>query len=174
MNGEIETAIQEQGRQRILVEDATRRAAATPLPGPLADAFLSDSIQITETMSVRRVVASDWKILQWLDSPIFRTMLELQKDESIRDEVPTLPEEAWEMCWQFTHTPKQCRELMAKGRETFRNTSAEDMADKESLTIINKAVAAIISQVIRSFDTKVDFKTDDSDDSKKKTMSLAG
>ncbi len=102
-------------------------------------------------------------------------MLELQKDEKIRDEVPNTPDESWEMCWQFTHTPKQCRELMAKGREAFRLAAAEDMADTHNLTVINRAVEAIISQVIRSFDTKVDFTTADADDSKKKTVTnLAG
>ena len=73
---ELEPELQDKAVDANLREEANRRAAATPLPGALADAFLTDAIQVTDTMFVRRVVASDWSILQWLDSPIYKMILD--------------------------------------------------------------------------------------------------
>ena len=152
-----------------LREEANRRAAATPLPGPLADAFLTDAIQVSENLFVRRVVASDWSILQWLDSPIYKMILEIQKDESLREVISYADDEEWEMVWQFTHTPKEVRALKAKGRTVFKETCADEIGDKYSLAITKKAVEAISKQILASFDTKIGFgDSESSDDSKKK------
>jgi hypothetical protein len=161
--------LDEQAQELELTEQARRRAAATPLPGALADAFLTDAIQVTDNMFVRRVVASDWSILQWLDSPIYKMILEVQKDEAMRDAVTYTDEEEWEMCWQFTHSPKDCRALKAKGREVFRQTCIDEMGDTNPLVVTKKAVEAISKQILASFDTKIGFSSGEGDDSKKKT-----
>ena len=140
----------------VLTEEARKRASATPFPGPLAEAFLSDAIQVDEKLFVRRIVASDWKILQWLDSPIMRQMLELLKDEKLRDDVPFTDEEEWEMCWQFTHLPKDCRELQAKGRETFRAVAVE-YGDTITMPQSKLIVRAIGKQIVNSYSTAVKY-----------------
>jgi hypothetical protein len=168
MGNEIDDQILATAQEQQLTDDANRRAAVTPLPGALSEAFLNDAIQVADGLFVRRVVASDWPILQWLDSPIYKMVLEIQKDESIRESVTYSDEEEWEMCWQFTHTPKQVRELKNKGRDVFRQTAIDEMGDAYSLTTTKKAVEAISQQIIKSFDTKISFGSPDSDDSKKK------
>jgi hypothetical protein len=170
MGNDTDAQILETAREHQLTEDANRRAAATPLPGALAEAFLTDAIQVSDKLWVRRVVASDWSILQWLDSPIYKMILEVQKDEKIRDEVPYTDEEEWEMCWQFTHTPKQCRELKAKGRGVFRQTCIDEMGDAHSLIVTKKAVEAISKQILASFDTKIGFSSSDESELKKKNL----
>ena len=73
-------AIAPEAAEAQLTEDARKRAAATPLPGALAEAFLCDAIFVPwgdKQIPVRRVVASDWPILQWLESPIFKLILEI-------------------------------------------------------------------------------------------------
>ena len=140
----------------VLTEEARKRAAATPFPGPLAEAFLSDAIQVDDHLFVRRIVASDWKILQWLDSPIIRQMLELQKDEKLREDVQFTDEEEWEMCWQFTHSPKECRELRAKGREAFK-AAAVEYGDTITMPQSKLIIKAIGKQIVNSYSTAVKY-----------------
>ena len=156
-----------------LREEANRRAAATPLPGALSDAFLTDAIHVADGLDVRRVVASDWSILQWLDSPIYKMILEVQKDEKLRDAVSYTDEEEWEMVWQFTHSPKDVRALKAKGREVFKETCAAEIGDKYKLTETKQAVEAISKQILASFDTKIGFTDGDGDSSKKNTPAMS-
>ena len=174
MGNEIEPEIQEKIVAQNLREEANRRAAATPLPGPLADAFLKDAIQVDENVFVRRIVASDWSLLQWMDSPLYRMFLELQKDEPLREEIKYTDEEEWEMCWQFTHSPKECRVLREKGREVFRATCTEQIGDNVLMGVQKAIVAAISKQVVACFGTKVGFGDGDGDESKKKTIAAAG
>lgn len=141
-----------QSREAALEEDARRRAAADPLPGALNDAFLQDAIQIGPNIYVRRVVASDWLVFKWLNSPIFQAMLELQKDEKLREEVQFTEQEQYEMAWQFTHTPKQVRALMAKGRDKFRE-ECQEFADELDFALLPAAIEALVRQIIRSFST---------------------
>lgn len=143
-----------------LEQDARRRAAADPLPGALADAFLEDAIQIGDNLYVRRVVASDWKVLKWLDSPIFKAMLEMQKDEGNRDEIAFTDEEQYEMAWQFTHTPAEVRELMTKGREGFKK-SCEQWADHLDFASLPSAINALQKQILKSFSTSLKYGGED-------------
>ncbi len=162
-----ESAIDTVARDGALTEDANRRALATPLPGPLSDAFLNDAIDVGGGYKVRRFVASDWPLLQWLDSPFYRLILEAQKEVANQDPIKCSDEEEWEACWQFTHLPKQCRELKSKGRETFRTKATEEMADSISPLLAKKMVAAISQQIFNSFSTAIKYGSDGDGDSKK-------
>ncbi len=171
MGNEIELPkeVVDKGVEANLREDANRRAAATPLCGALSDAFLKGAIKVSDNVYVRRVVASDWPMIQWLNSPLYKLLLEIQKEESLREEIPYTDEEEWEMCWQFTHTPAQCRELKVKGREAFTETAKNEIGDDLEMGIQKKVVMAVTQQVIASFGTKIEFSTpDDSGEIKKK------
>lgn len=149
-----------------LRNEAGKRAAADPLPGPLADAFLKDSIPVGVGISVRRIVASDWHILKALDSPILRQLLELQKDEALREETEYSDSEQCEMVYQFTHAPKQCRELLKMGRETYRST-AQDYCDSGiDFAQMPLIIAAITKQLSDCIATSISYNATDE---KKKT-----
>ena len=156
--------------ERQLKEDARRRAGTDPLPGPLADAFQSDCIPVNGSVKVRRVVTSDWVILRQLKSPIIQQMLEMQKDEAIREEVPFTDEEGYEICWQFTHNPKDCRALLEVSRERFRQQAIEDIADSLDPSIVGQVVKAVGKQILRSFETALKYGTDESDGEKKSPL----
>lgn len=162
MGDDIQELEKEKAIELGLEDNANRRAAATPLPGPLSDAFLTDAIDCGNGLVVRRIVASDWIILQWLDSPLYKMALEAQKDESIKEEVDYQESEGYEMIWQFTHTPKQCRELKAKGREAFTETAYSEIGDAHKPQDLAKAIQAIGKQIAASFETKVSFEAEDS------------
>lgn len=135
-----------------LVAAAGKRAAAEPLPGALSEAFLGDAIDV-QGVKVRRIVASDWIILKGLNSPIYRQMLEFQKDEAQREPVPFTDGEAYEICWQFTHAPKASRELLARGREVFTETAREEIADLLDVAVCDAIVKAVGLQMVKSFQT---------------------
>jgi hypothetical protein len=166
MGSELESQIVEKAGEHQLIEDARRRAAATPLPGALSEAFLNDAIQVADNLFVRRIVASDWKVLQALGSPIYKLILELQKDESIREDISYTDEEEWEMCWQFTHNPKECRELLAKGKDGFR-AEAVALGDTLTLPTMKSIVAAVRKHLFDSYLTKVQFGNEETTAEKK-------
>lgn len=103
--------------------------------------------------------------MKWLESPLWKSFLELQKDEKIREEVEYSDEEQYEMAWQFTHSPAEVRELMAQGRERYRSTSVA-WADTITLAALPDAITAIQRQVILSFTSRPTIGDDD--DFKKK------
>ena len=148
-----------------LRDESQKRAAADPLPGPLSDAFLKGAIRISRDVAVRRIVASDWHILKGLDSPILRQLLELQKDESLREETAYSDVEQCEMVYQFTHTPKECRELLAQGRNLFK-AKAEDYCDDQiNFAQMPQIIAAITKQLSDCIATSLSYSADE----KKKT-----
>jgi hypothetical protein len=160
------TITDEQRRDIGLNHEAAKRANADPLPGVLYRAFDPKPIDIGSGLTVRPVVASDWKALKWLESPVWKAFLELQKDEKIREEIQYTDEEQYEMAWQFTHTPKEVRGLMAKGRDIFRETCV-DWADTITFAALPDAINAIQRQIILSFTSRPTIGDDE--DLKKKT-----
>ena len=154
------------------MEEARKRAATDPLPGPLAEAFLSDSIKVGQ-INVRRVVASDWPILKQLNSPIYLQWLEMQKAPEIREEVPFTDEQAYEMCWQFTHTPKESRVLLVGGVEAYRLKATEEIADMFDLATLTEIVNAIQQQLMRSSRSVLKLGSGESEEPEKKTIATA-
>jgi hypothetical protein len=137
-----------------LIEMARARAAAEPLPGSLAEAFLEDAIEVIHGVKVRRVVASDWIILRWLNSPIVRQMLEMQKPAAKREPVEYTAEEAYEICFQFTHNPKEVRALKEQGRKAFAEKAIEEFGDTfPTMEIAESVVVAVSKQLQRSWAT---------------------
>jgi hypothetical protein len=163
--GDVLELTEEQRRDAALHQEAVRRANADPLPGVLYRAFDPPPIDIGNGLMVRPAVASDWKVMKWLESPLWKSFLELQKDEKIREEVAYTDEEQYEMTWQFTHAPAVIRALMAQGREKFRQTCIE-WADTITLSALPDAIQAIQKQVILSFTSRPTIGDDD--DVKKK------
>ncbi|MDE2097606.1 MAG: hypothetical protein KGL39_10195 [Patescibacteria group bacterium] len=144
-----------------LRQEAMKRAAADPLPGPLSDAFLKDAVDVGKGIFVRRVVASDWHILKALNSPILRQLLELQKDETLREETEYSDLEQAEMVYQFTHSPKQCRELLKMGREIFSSTSQDYCDTSVDFSQMPMIIAAITKQLSDCISASVSYGAED-------------
>lgn len=146
---------------------ATARAAADPLPGALKEAFIGGDINVAKDVTVRRVVASDWKKLKWLDSPILKQMLELQKPVEAREEVPYTDTEAFEICFQFTRPPKDTHAFLLGPRENFREAAIDTIGDKYDLPLCYKIVDAVSEQFAKSFLTALQFMPDEENAEKK-------
>lgn len=183
---EIELLEQAKVKELGLEDDANRRAAAMPLPGPSSKLLESGEIEINSNTRVRRVVAADWKVFQKLDSPIHQMALESQKDEAMRDEVKFDEVNEWELYWQFTHDIVEV--LFATGladeddkkewlethpelpwqgdKSKYRQMVKKEIGYKLPVQQIRQVTAAVIQQFIASNSTKIGF-TDG--ESKKKT-----
>jgi hypothetical protein len=124
-------------RAKTIEEMASDRAVSDPLPGALADAFLEGDIHVGDVL-VRKMVASDYVLFKFLDSPILRQFLELAKPQDKMEEIAYTDEEEWEMCWQFTHSPRENRDMIG------------DSLTRETTQII---IAAVMEQVKRNMVT---------------------
>lgn len=131
-----------------LQDMARSRAGAEPLPGAMADAFLADDIQIAEGIVVRRIVASDWKILNWLNSPIKLQVLELTKPKEQREDVQISDDEEMEICFQFTRPLPEVRKAQKFGRAGFTETAYQSIGDKYDNVIIGKIKDAVTDQFL--------------------------
>lgn len=140
----------------VLTEMARARAMAEPLPGTLAEAFLNDAIDV-HGIKVRRAVASDFVLMRWLDSPIYRQMLESQKPKEKQEPVEYAAEEAFEIAFQFTRSPKETRAIQAKGRQAFREAAIEEFGDRfPNMAVAESVVEAAAEQMKKAWATGIE------------------
>jgi hypothetical protein len=131
---------------------ADSRAQVDPLPGSLLNAFMPGSIKVADRY-VRKFVAYDYVTLKALDSPLLRMMLELAKPSDLQEKVDNNPEEEWDLCWQFTHTSRECRDLLAQGTDVFHKTSLNDVGEVWEPETVQLVLTAIFTQLRRNMDT---------------------
>jgi hypothetical protein len=98
-----------------------------PVPGPAAGAFLDGPIQVGP-YSVRKMVASDWLVLQKIKSGVMLNAAELDKPEAIRVDHWS-DQTNCELIWMFTHTPKEIRAALRAGVEAFCEQCVAETVD---------------------------------------------
>lgn len=152
----MQTREQDAKLKHQITVDAAKRAAADPLPGSLLQAFGSDGIRVGEHL-VRRIVANDWTILKQLNSPLLQQILEMQKPEAAREPVEASDEDVFAMIWMFTHTPRECRELMKSGKQAFLDKAAEEVGDVLTSEVIKMMSLAVGEQIKRSWETALKY-----------------
>lgn len=140
---------------------AAARANADPLPGALKEAFIGGDIQVAKGVTVRRIVATDWDILKWLDSPILKQMLELQKPPEARERLEYTQSECYEICFQLMTSSKELRKFLGGSRDAFREAATEAIGDKYDISVCNQIVDAAIAQFGNSFLTALQFMPDE-------------
>jgi hypothetical protein len=145
---------------------AARQAAATPLPGPLAVAFGADDALNVAGLTLRPVVASDFAILQRLDSPMLRqaqAAAEHARQVAVGElpesaPVPGTPyeqEELAELLYQFTRPLREVRAALAQGRPAFREAAMEATFDRLPPTAIGPVMERLVENFTRCFATAV-------------------
>ncbi len=154
----VETLPPEKAREYAWKREAEARASADPLPGPLGDAFAADAIMVGN-IGVRKIVASDWQFFKKINSPVLRVVQEILQNPNSELNLEVDPAEYWAVVWQFTHTPKQCRDAFAKGEDDFRALVAEEVGDSQDEAIVNLIIAAVMEQIKRSWSTALQYKS---------------
>ena len=135
------------------------RANAEPFPGPMAAAFCTGAITIGD-IAVRKVVASDWIALKAIESPLLKLIAEWQANPTDPKEVQFSEQDQWNICWLFTHEPKEARSELSGGKEQFEATAQEQVADKMDNSIIGMVMAAVMEQLKRNWLTALKHAAD--------------
>lgn len=146
--------------QHSLERAARDRVSGDPLPGPLAQAFLEGDIQ-AGGLAIRPFVASDWVILRGLESPIIRLIEELAQNPKEDPKITISDEEKFEIIYQFTRPAKECRALLKRGKDLFRET-ATDFVDERKLNLVQmqECLNAAMEQIRRSWETTLKYQSD--------------
>lgn len=139
------------------IEEAERRiqakfeANATPLPGPLLDAFLLEPVKAAG-LTLQPVVAYHVTMLQAIGSPIFRKS---SLPAELREEVAISHDDVYECIYLFTRPIVECRAALRKGRECFREAAIQATGDKLPPSAIMDLERAVIENLTRAFSTHV-------------------
>jgi hypothetical protein len=83
-------------------------------------------------------------------------MLEAGADKKELESLKIEDEEMYEMIFQFTHSCKEIRSLLKKGRDAFREAAIEDIADKYSMSDLNILLNGVAKQIQKGFVTMVE------------------
>lgn len=152
-------------------------AHAEVLPGPLANAFGVDNVIMVAGMEVRPIRASDWKLLKAINSPLYTQtvqsdeMIEAAKSGKLADfkgkDIDYTEEDGIELCFIFTRHPKDCRSVLAKGREVFRETAMQEFGDKVSAQEMGEVMKAVAAQAQSAFSTALKYEASNGEDAKK-------
>ncbi len=153
----------EQKAQELLQKDGPmRRAEATALPGPLADAFALAPNIVVGPFSVRPVFDIDFEFLSVLKHPL-DTMVKdlLQQEKPTAMFLPTGPA-AWQAFWIFTHSVDEVENLLAspEGVEQL-NHMARKQFGRLSTAAMVELFKAVMTQVQISSSTVVQLEAAD-------------
>jgi predicted DNA-binding protein (UPF0278 family) len=160
---------------------ATNRVVSDPLPGPMLNAVANQELEIITSRGkviLRPVVIYDFTIFKKINSPHYRTMLEAANKDIEETDLKIEDEELYEMIFQFTHSCKEIRAILKKGREYFREVATESIADRYSMPDLEILLNGLAKQIQSGFATMVahDVETKENDSeiseevSKKKLM----
>lgn len=149
-------AVSPEKMETAIVENAaTQRVISDPLPGPMLDAVANPEMDVMTSkgkVTFRPVVVYDFTIFKKINSPHYRTMLERETGVTV-DELNIEDEELYEMVYQFTHSCKEIRALLRKGREIFRETAIEAIGDKYDMADLTILLNGVAAQIQKGFST---------------------
>jgi hypothetical protein len=155
----IETVLKSLPQDKIeaaIVENAaTLRVTNDPLPGPMLDAVANQELEVITSKGkivFRPIVIYDFTLFKKLNSPHYRTMLEANSGVKI-EEMNIEDEELYEMIYQFTHSCKEIRTLLKKGRENFRELATEEVGDKYNVQDLGVLLQGVATQIQKGFAT---------------------
>lgn len=155
--------------------EASKRASADPLPGPLANAYGSlpitiagpdrDGVEISFT--IRPLVAYDWALLKKLNSPVFRLMLEVQQVGIEKAELKDAQDfEDWELIYLLSRPCEEADAVFCSGRDKFAQEAKSKVAFRLHTGMVAKLVQACLHQIFTHFSTMNKYAPSESEDKK--------
>lgn len=144
----------------IAKQNAASEVGALPLPGPLRDTFPEQSTQVSE-FTVRPMVASDWAVLQKIDSAIIAQAMQGAKPEAERKEIPITFEDMICACYIFTREPRIAWNDLAKGgKAKLVENAVNEIGAKVDVTMLSAMFAAAQGNTQRTFSTAVSYEAE--------------
>lgn len=142
------------------------QAQATPLPGPLKNAFaLKESIDVGP-YQVRAIVDRDFEYLQLMDNPLHYQMTGKEFDmmKMVRGQ------NAYDICFMFTHPFKEVKGILKSGGiKEFQEKSGEEF-DSLDLGQMLEIIKGIYAQLERYWEPVIGHQAPGEDNSKKNTL----
>lgn len=139
--------------------EASKRASADPLPGPLANAFGPLSLKVCG-MEVRPLVAYDWAIMKAMNAPIYRQMLEWMQNQEHpekADKVEFTDQEGWELIFLLTRSCEAADEVFEKGKQAFSRAARREIGMKLHTGQVALLAEACLQQVRAHMETMVKY-----------------
>lgn len=145
-----------------------QQANATPLPGPLRNAFaVKNSIDVGD-YKIRAVVDRDFEYLQQLDNPLHYQLSDKGKEIDMITLVRG--QHAWDLCYLFTHPFKEVKAVLKSGGVAKLRELSGDEFDEFDVCKMLEVLKAIYRQIEIYWEPVISFKSSDTDDSKKNIL----
>ena len=151
--------------------EASARAAATPLPGPLADAFAIAPEIVVGKYKVRAFLECDFEFLKALEHPLYEILIDLwQNTQTSKNDFYPRGQLGWEICYLFTHSADEVETLLKSGVQAFKDAAKAEFGRMPTAAIaaLNKAAN---QQCLLAFRTTINYGASESpDDGSKKNV----
>lgn len=161
-NGEPVLQARELATEVVLTEQASKRASADPLPGPLKEAFCDGPISIGGK-TVYQVVPRHILALKALGSPLISILQDVVQTGKVETDLSE--EQAWEICWIFTHTGSEVRQMLSKGVPALKEASQSEVGDAPEYPV-QLVTIAVMTQLKRHLETAVKHSAEAAKDDK--------
>ena len=155
---------------KTVAESAERRevaaqAAATPLPGPLADAFaIAPDIKVG-SYSIRPFLEGDFELLHALHHPLYDLLIAMYTGKATESDYMNRGPAAWELAVIFTNSFDDAEKMVQEG--TLKDT-AQKQFKKQPPAVVVALHSAIIRQVLLASSTAIAYGSgEDAEGSKK-------
>lgn len=135
---------------------ANKRAIADPLPGPAGKAFCSGPITVGGK-TVYKVVPRYFQALKAINSPLITIMQDVVSNGKVDTEFKD--EEGWEICWIFTHTGKEVREIIGRGANALKEAAMTEIGESEDYPV-SLVIYAVMEQLKRHMTTAIKFNAE--------------
>ena len=154
--------------------EASSRAAATPLPGPLASAFAIAPNVPCGTFQVRPFLECDFEFLKALEHPLYEILIDLwQNTQTSKNDFYPRGQHGWEICYLFTHSADEVEALLKTGVQSFKDAAKAEFGKLPTAAIaaLNKAAN---QQCLVAFSTTINYGSSESPDDGSKKNAVAG
>lgn len=129
-------------------DEAGRRAAVEPLPGPSRKAFSIDPDIVVGDYTVRPACDFDLNLLSQLNSKFYDFFMK----GGDTDTLPTGPD-AWELCYVMTRPAREVAQTLKKSKVSGLKQAAEDEFSFYQLRDLAQIVVAAVKQIALSCET---------------------
>lgn len=166
VGGEIEERIAAHLQNIDKNDRILRRAAATPLPGPMAEAFALDQDIVVGQYRVRAFVDIDFEFLAALHHPLdamFKDVMEGRVDAEGLPPSQMLPTgaAAWQAYWIMTRSVDEVEEMLSKpGGDKELTAAAKKEFGRYQTKHLVQLYKAVLEQINRSNSTIVAYGAD--------------
>jgi hypothetical protein len=136
--------------------EASAQAAATPLPGPLTDAFaIPPEIKVGKWF-VSPFLEGHFELLSALQHPLYDLLIAMfSGKQSVSDYFPS-GRKMWELCYLFTHPLEDSEQLVKSGADKFTDAARKEFSrfPTAAMILMHKA---IVKQVLLASSTAIAF-----------------